>query len=127
MINSIPEEKIRAVIEACSDCDVCRHLMDVDCLFFPQLYRLWDQEQETGEPASSRDLRDLTDRCNFCALCPCPNIRADIIDAKTTVIARDGLGLVSGPLKRWSASVRFAALFRKCSMPCCAIAGPAAV
>ncbi len=91
MKNSIPEEKIRAVIEACSDCDVCRHLMDADCLFFPQLYRLWDQEQETGEPASSRELRDLTDRCNFCALCPCPNIRADIIDAKTKFIARDGL------------------------------------
>ena len=27
----------------------------------------------------------------FCALCPCPNIRADIIKAKTQYIARDGL------------------------------------
>lgn len=91
MKNSKPEEKIREVVEACSDCDVCRHLMDGDCLFFPELYRLWDKEQETGEPITSKELRKLTDRCNFCALCPCPNIRADITDAKTKFIARDGL------------------------------------
>ena len=91
MKNSTPEDKIREVVDACSDCDVCRHLMDADCLFFPELYRLWDREHETDEPISSKDLRALTDRCNFCALCPCPNIRADIIDAKTKFIARDGL------------------------------------
>ena len=85
------EDKIREVVEACSDCDVCRHLMETDCLFFPELYRLWDREQETGNPISSGALRALTDCCNFCALCPCPNIRAGIIDAKTEFIARDGL------------------------------------
>ena len=31
------------------------------------------------------------EKCNFCALCPCPNIRADIIRAKTLFIERDGL------------------------------------
>ena len=31
------------------------------------------------------------DLCNYCALCPCPNIRADLITAKTAFIARDGL------------------------------------
>jgi len=86
-----PEDRIRAVVDACSDCDVCRHLMDADCLFFPELYRLWDREQDTGEPISPGELRALTDRCNFCALCPCPNIRADIIEAKTVFISRDGL------------------------------------
>ncbi len=91
MKNTRGEDKIREVIEACSDCDVCRNLMEADCLFFPELYRLWDREQQTGEPLSSSELRALTDRCNFCSLCPCPNIRADIITAKTEFVARDGL------------------------------------
>ncbi len=91
MKNSQPEEKIREVVDACTDCDVCRHLMDTDCLFFPELYRLWDQEQASGESVPSQALRGLVDHCNFCALCPCPNIRADIIEAKTRFIERDGL------------------------------------
>jgi glycerol-3-phosphate dehydrogenase subunit C len=86
-----PEEKIREVVDACTDCDVCRHLMDVDCLFFPELYRLWDREKETGKSITPQALRQLVDQCNFCALCPCPNIRADIIEAKTRFIERDGL------------------------------------
>jgi|GEM_PF-251051 len=91
MDDNNPEEKIREVVDACSDCDVCRHLMDADCLFFPQLYRLIDNESETGKQISAGALRDLVDLCNFCALCPCPNIRADIIEAKTRFIDRDGL------------------------------------
>ena len=91
MKDTKPEEKILEVVKACSDCDVCRHLMETDCLFFPELYKLWDKEQETGESISSKELKDLTERCNFCALCPCPNIRSDIIDAKTKFIDRDGM------------------------------------
>ncbi len=91
METSEPEKKIREVVDACTDCDVCRHLMDADCLFFPELYRLWDQEQASGEAISADALRRLVDLCNFCALCPCPNIRADVIEAKTQFIDRDGL------------------------------------
>ena len=86
-----PESKIRKVIDDCADCDVCRYLMDVDCQFFPELYRLWDKEHDGGEEITDRDLRKLADLCNYCALCPCPNIRADIIEAKTRFIDRDGL------------------------------------
>ena len=43
-----PENTARMVIDACSDCDVCRFLMDSDCLMFPELYRLYDKEIETG-------------------------------------------------------------------------------
>ncbi|MGB5423458.1 MAG: heterodisulfide reductase-related iron-sulfur binding cluster [Desulfobacterales bacterium] len=86
-----PEKKIREVVDACTDCDVCSHLMDADCLFFPELYRLWDQEQASGEAISADALRRLVDLCNFCVLCPCPNIRADVIEAKTQFIERDGL------------------------------------
>jgi glycerol-3-phosphate dehydrogenase subunit C len=86
-----PENTARMVVDACSDCDVCRFLMDSDCLMFPELYRLYDKEIETGKKISSDELRKLVDLCNFCALCPCPNIRADIIKAKTQFIEIDGL------------------------------------
>ncbi|MDJ0915342.1 MAG: heterodisulfide reductase-related iron-sulfur binding cluster [Desulfobacterales bacterium] len=85
------EETARKVVDACADCDVCRHLMDTSCLMFPELYRLWDKEQASGEAISSKELRHLVELCNFCALCPCPNIRADLIKAKTELIDRDGL------------------------------------
>ena len=86
-----PEKKARKVVNDCADCDVCRFLMDSDCLFFPELYRLYDKEIETGENITSDELRRLVERCNFCALCPCPPVRADIIEAKTQFIDRDGL------------------------------------
>lgn len=86
-----PESIIREVVDYCADCDVCRYLMDDNCLFFPQLYRLWDQEIETGEKITDQDLRQLVDLCNFCALCPCPNIRSNVVRAKTRYIDRDGL------------------------------------
>ncbi len=86
-----PENKARQVIEECADCDICRFLMDTDCLVFPELYRLWDKERETGEKITSQELRKLVDLCSFCALCPCPPVRANIIEAKTQFIGRDGL------------------------------------
>lgn len=91
MENNEPENTVRTVVDACSDCDVCRFLMDSDCLMFPELYRLYDKERETGERITSKELRYLVDLCSFCALCPCPNIRGDIIKAKTQFIQRDGL------------------------------------
>jgi len=88
-----PEKKARKVIDDCADCDVCRFLMDADCPVFPELYRLYDQEVETGEKITPKELRNLVDLCNFCALCPCPPVRADIIEAKTRFVDRDGLKL----------------------------------
>jgi glycerol-3-phosphate dehydrogenase subunit C len=86
-----PEKKARKVLDECADCDVCRYLMDADCLLFPELYRLYDKEVESGEKATSEELRNLVDLCSFCALCPCPPVRANIIEAKTRFIDRDGL------------------------------------
>jgi glycerol-3-phosphate dehydrogenase subunit C len=86
-----PEKSMREVIDACTDCDCCRYLMDTNCLFFPEIYKLWDREQETGEKITPKELRCLADLCNYCALCPCPNIREAIIKAKTEFIDRDGL------------------------------------
>ena len=86
-----PERTARKIVMDCSDCDCCRPIMDESCLFFPELYRLYDKEVETGQKISPNELRQLVEKCNFCALCPCPNIRADIIRAKTRFIERDGL------------------------------------
>jgi len=86
-----PEKTARQVLDACADCDVCRFLMDTSCLFFPELYRLYDQEMEGRKPITSEELRRLVDLCNFCGQCACPNIRAGIIEAKTQFIERDGL------------------------------------
>ena len=86
-----PENKARKIVDECADCDICRFLMDADCLFFPELYRLYDKEIETGEKITSEELRKLVDFCNFCALCPCPPVRANITEAKTLFIDRDGL------------------------------------
>ena len=86
-----PETKARKVIDECADCDVCRFLMDSDCRMFPELYRLYDKEVDSGEEITSEELRHMVDLCNFCALCPCPPVRANLIEAKTSFIDRDGL------------------------------------
>jgi glycerol-3-phosphate dehydrogenase subunit C len=86
-----PEKAARQVLESCADCDVCRFLMDTSCSFFPELYRLYDRELDGGEKATPQELRHLADLCNFCGQCPCPNIRAGTIEAKTQFIERDGL------------------------------------
>lgn len=86
-----PEGKIRQVVDRCADCDICRYLMETTCHLFPELYRLFDREVEAGEKITSEDLRHLVDLYNFCVVCPCPNIRADIMQAKTAFIDRDGL------------------------------------
>ena len=61
MKKSSPEKRARKVIDECADCDVCRFLMDSDCLMFPELYRLYDREMETGNKITSDDLRHLVD------------------------------------------------------------------
>ena len=88
-----PEDKIREVVDHCADCDICRYLMETTCHLFPELYRLFDREVDTGEKITTEELRHLVDLCNFCAICPCPNIRADIMQAKTAFIDREGLKL----------------------------------
>lgn len=82
------------MVDACADCDILRSLIDSTCMVFPELYRLYDKEKEAGEKITSEDLKHLVNLCSFCAVCPCPNIRADIMLAKTAFIDRDGLPLI---------------------------------
>lgn len=90
-----PQEILRSVMELCADCDTCRTLMDVDCAFFPELYRLWDQAKECGTPITDAQLRSLTELCTLCALCPCPKIPIDVMEAKSRYIDRGGLPLAT--------------------------------
>ena len=90
-----PQGTIRDVIELCADCDTCRPLMEEDCAFFPELYRLWDREKDAGVPISAADLRCLVELCTVCGLCPCPRIPADLMEAKGRYIEEEGLPLAT--------------------------------
>jgi glycerol-3-phosphate dehydrogenase subunit C len=91
--NGAPEAIALAVVDACADCEVCRFMMASECHFFDELYRLHDRAKTNGHAISPDDLRGLVDLCHYCTLCGCPDIRADIIEAKTLFAERDGLGL----------------------------------
>ncbi|MFZ7127881.1 MAG: heterodisulfide reductase-related iron-sulfur binding cluster [Desulfobacterales bacterium] len=91
--DSGPEVLARSVIDACTDCDECRYLMQSECLLFDELYRLHDREAREGKPVSGSELRHLVNLCNYCGLCVCPDIRAAIIESRTRYIEREGLPL----------------------------------
>jgi len=86
-------EIIRSIVALCADCDTCRNLMEEHCVFFPELYRLWDREKEDGIPITGQELRSLVELCTLCGLCPCPRIPADLMEAKSRSIEREGLPL----------------------------------
>ena len=88
-----PRGITRGVVELCADCDSCRTLMEEECVFFPELYRLWDREQDEGVPISDSELRNLVELCTLCGLCPCPNIPAGMMEAKSLYIGQEGLPL----------------------------------
>lgn len=93
MKNKNPEKIVRSVVERCADCDDCRFTMAESCLFLPELYRLHDREKSDGNPISADEFKNLANLCNYCALCPCPDVRADIINAKAAYVERDGMPL----------------------------------
>lgn len=108
-----PQDIIRSIVELCADCDTCRTLMDKDCLFFPELYRLWDQEKEGGVAISERQLRSLVQLCTLCGLCPCPKIPADLMEAKSRYIDREGLPLATRLLTNVPLLARLCGTFPK--------------
>jgi glycerol-3-phosphate dehydrogenase subunit C len=93
MTQSKSDKILRGVLEACADCDTCRFLMDESCLLFPELYRLYDKEKEMGSPVKDVELQKLSELCTFCGLCPCPNIRSDVIQGKTERVHKEGMPL----------------------------------
>ncbi|RJQ77479.1 MAG: FeS-binding protein [Desulfobacteraceae bacterium] len=89
--NTTSEKVIRSVLDGCADCDTCRFLMDECCLLFPELYRLYDEEKEHGRPIGEDELQRLSELCTLCGLCPCPDIRMDVIRGKTERVRRKGM------------------------------------
>ncbi len=92
-MSDMPEREVRSVVDQCADCEQCREMMTEGCPFFPELYRLFDREKEKSLPITLGDLRSLVELCNFCGLCPCPDVRARIMEAKSAFIKRDGMPL----------------------------------
>jgi len=106
-----PEDLARSVVDACTDCDVCRYLMPSECLLFDDLYQLHDRAANGGAPIAAADLRRLVDRCTYCGLCACHDIRADIIYAKTGFIAKEGLPFGVRLMTRLEAMARIGGRF----------------
>jgi glycerol-3-phosphate dehydrogenase subunit C len=94
-IGQTPGEILRGVVRLCADCGTCREMMEKDCAFFIELYRLQDQEHEEGVPITEAQLRFLAELCTFCGLCPCPKVPMDVMEAKSRYITREGMPLAT--------------------------------
>lgn len=110
-----PQEILQDVIKLCANCDTCRTMMEEDCAFFLELYRLWDQEHEDGVPISEEQLRYLTELCTFCGLCPCPRIPMDVMEAKSRYIEQEGMPLATRMLNDVPRMARLCGTFPKLS------------
>ncbi|MBC7358933.1 MAG: FeS-binding protein [Desulfacinum sp.] len=86
-----PQEYVRRMFAGCTDCDICRFLMDECCLLFPRIFQLYDRELDGGPPVEDGELLELTDLCTLCGLCPCPDVRANLLRAKAERVRREGL------------------------------------
>lgn len=106
-----PQKLIRDAIELCADCDTCRTLMEEECVFFPELYRLWDRENDDGIPITDEELQKLAGLCTLCGMCPCPRITADLIEAKSFYCDRKGLPLATRLLSDVPRLARLGSIF----------------
>ncbi len=105
-----PRQIIREVMKLCANCDTCRNMLEEDCAFFLELYRLQDQEQEQGLAVSDAQLRRLTELCTFCGLCPCPKVPMDIMEAKSRYIEEEGMPLATRLINDVPRLARFCSL-----------------
>ncbi len=85
------EDRLRDEIAKCRRCEACRELVDTSCLVFPLMFRLVDEERDTGEKISSEDLIQMVNLCNLCGICPCRDIRFAILNRKTEYVDQHGL------------------------------------
>lgn len=85
------EDKLRYEINKCRNCEACKDLLNFSCLVFPEMFSLVDQERETGGEISTGQLMHMVNLCTFCAVCPCLDIRAALMEAKIEYMDRHGL------------------------------------
>ncbi|SFM79764.1 heterodisulfide reductase-related iron-sulfur binding cluster [Thermodesulforhabdus norvegica] len=86
---------VRKIFDGCTDCDVCRFLMEDSCLLFPRLYELYDRYLQTGDFPEDKEFLNLVDCCTLCGLCPCPDVRTNILWAKAEKAREVGLNPAS--------------------------------
>lgn len=110
-IKNSPQEILRGIMGLCTNCDVCRTLLEGDCAFFPELYSLWDREKEQKIPITDAQLRNLTELCTLCGMCPCPRIPIQVIEAKTLFLDREGRPLATRLLADVPRMVKLAGRF----------------
>lgn len=108
-----PQQLLRDVLTLCADCDTCRTMMEEDCAFFIELYRLQDQEREDGIPISEEQFRYLAELCTFCGLCPCPKVPMDVMEAKSCYIEKEGMPLATRLLNDVPLMARLCGTFPK--------------
>ncbi|GAG10301.1 unnamed protein product, partial [marine sediment metagenome] len=87
------EDRLRYEINKCRNCQICGTLLNFSCLVFPEMFRMVDEERKTGKKISTDQLMQLVNLCNFCAQCPCLDIREAIMNAKTEYMEKYGLKL----------------------------------
>jgi len=87
------EDRLRYEISKCRRCEACKDLLKLSCIVFPEMFRLVDEERETGQELSTPQLMHLVSLCTFCAACPCSDIRSAIMEAKIEYADRFGLPL----------------------------------
>jgi len=85
------ENRLRGQIDKCRRCEACKELVGLSCLVFPEMFRLADEEWKTGTEITTDQLRQLVNRCNYCAVCPCSDIRAALLNAKIETTLHYGL------------------------------------
>lgn len=85
------ESRLRDQIAKCRRCEACKDLVGLSCLVFPEMFRLADEAWKTKTEITTGQLRQLVNRCNFCAVCPCSDIRAALLNAKTETTHHYGL------------------------------------
>ena len=87
------EDRLRDEIAKCCRCEACRELVNSSCLVFLVMFRLMDEEINTGEKISSEDLIQMVNLCNLCGICPCRDIRSAILSHKTEYVDQHGLDI----------------------------------
>jgi glycerol-3-phosphate dehydrogenase subunit C len=85
------ENRLRYQIDKCRRCEACKNLVGLSCLVFPEMFRLSDEEWKTRTEITTDQLRQLVNRCNFCAVCPCSDMRAALLNAKNEYTRHFGL------------------------------------
>jgi glycerol-3-phosphate dehydrogenase subunit C len=98
MADGEAEDRLRYQIGKCYKCGACRDLVGLSCLVFPEMFHLAETRGGAGEGIGTEELIRLVELCNFCGICPCSDLRAALLDAKTVYAKGCGLDIRASAL-----------------------------